>query len=182
MKRSRLLCGLSLAIAACRPSAVQDSPPATSDYELRTDLSHYKARPTQRVYGSYMYAFQVVAHFRNRSNHAVFLSSCYPDSQQPKYDVAVAKTSSSNQESAYSLAWACVGHDRQLAVHPGVERTDTLTLHGPTSWDGRTQQPFGLVEGSFRLIYGVQECRGSTECERAVAPVSSNEFRVTVTR
>jgi hypothetical protein len=178
---------LTLLVAASRATAAQEVPtvvgPATAAYELQTDLTRYQARATERIYDSPVYAFKVVALFRNRSSRAVFLSTCRPDALQPKYDVVLAKGPSAHESfAAYSLAWAGVGHDRQLEVRPGATRIDTLTLHGPTSWDGRTKQPLGAVEGSFHLVFGVHNCRGTSQCEVSVVPISSNEFRVTIVR
>ena len=35
----------------------------------------------------------------------------------------------------------------------GDERVDTLEISGPNAWDGRTGEPFGVLEGRPRNYY-----------------------------
>ena len=106
--------------------------------------------------------FRVIARFRNPTTDTLYLARCYPDSKHPVYGVVAVD--SGGPESAYGPFWACVGHDRQFAVAPGVYRIDTLLISGPNAWDGRTKVARGVLEGRFRLYYEVQTCRGDGAC------------------
>lgn len=55
--------------------------------------------------------------------------------------------------SGYDLAWACPASE-PLILAAGAERTDTLSIFGPTGRDGQTQAPLGALDGDFVLHYG----------------------------
>lgn len=143
-----------------------------------TDADAYVAVPTERIWDFYQHDFRVVARTTNRTNATLYLQRCRPESTIPMYDVAFADTSMDRRRAAYSLAWACVGHDRHIELLPGAVRVDTLLLHGPNMWDGRTHAPIGEIEGAFRLSYRVSRCRSDGGCELPDTVWYSNVFQV----
>jgi hypothetical protein len=73
-----------------------------------------------------------------------------------------------------------VGHDQQFEILPGAVRVDTLDVDGPNVFDGRTHEPYGVKEGTFRLYFDVTVARG----DGAPAPDAqrfSNAFVVRTT-
>lgn len=143
---------------------------------VQTDTTEYTARHIGGEGNYRRYGFELVTRFYNAHEDTVFLGRCYPDSPIPIYGVE-AVDSSDRWGAAYSPTWACVGHENPIAVAPGATRVDTLQLVGPTAFDGRTGEPFGVLTGEFRLGYSVNSCRREVGCELQNAGVS-NVFRV----
>jgi len=147
---------------------------------LATDRASYVAR-YESGQGTYrQFTFTVVARFTNHTAGTLYLGRCYPDSPHPIYGVELVDASRSAWGSAFGPAWACVGHDDQIAVAAGETRVDTLQLRGPNGWDGRTGEVFGVMDGAMRLVYHVQECRGDGACPSARLDGRSNAFTVRV--
>jgi hypothetical protein len=171
---------LSVAVPACSTS-VQARSDAITAQALTTDSVEYVAR-SARASSPASYSFRIIARFENRTDKSVFLGRCYPNSPGPVYGLESldAPHTDTNPQSgaAYSPMWACVGHDRQIEVLPTATRTDTLRISGPNTWDGRTQQPFGVLEGRFRLLYFVRLCPGDMPCAVADHMEYSNVFMV----
>lgn len=132
-----------------------------------TDQPSYSA---QRIPGSSVYSFTVVATYFNETRDTVFLETCAPDAPHPEFGVV---TESGASADGYNPAWACVAHDKQIAVAAGTSRTDSLTINGPVMWDGRTGAEIGSLDGVFRLSYTVLSCRREHSC----AAFSSEEAR-----
>jgi hypothetical protein len=147
---------------------------------LHTDRATYVAT---RVGGEGVYTqygFRVEARFNNTGPDTLYLARCYPESPTPIYGVELvdASAASLSSNAAYDGAWACVGHDRQIAVAPRSSRVDTLLIRGPNAWDGITHTPFGTLTGQMRLRYEVQRCRGDGACALPAEAGQSNPFDV----
>ena len=177
MHRTSCLAAL-LALAGC--ASILDPP--GEDTALVTDQASYVAR-YQRGEGSYrQYGFTLVASFQNRTGGPVYLERCYPDTPVPTFGVELVGGVGWAPESGFDPVWACVGHGSQIVVRPGDTRVDTLRIHGPNSWDGRTGAPGGSLEGSFRLVYPAGTCRDVVRCPLPREARSSNAFEVRVER
>lgn len=177
MHRTSRLAAL-LALAGC--ASVLD--PVAEDTALATDQASYVAR-YQGGEGSYrQYGFTIVARFQNRTGEPVYLDRCYPDTPVPIYGVEFVDGAGGARESGFDPIWACVGHESQVVVRPGDTRVDTLRIHGPNSWDGRTGVPSGTLEGSFRLVYQAGSCREVFRCFLPREARSSSVFEVRVER
>lgn len=150
-----------LAVAACTNT------PATGKHlspgHFVVDSGVYTATGGRSPSGTWQ--FTVVARFTNPTTDTLYLARCMPESPQPRYQVDPADLLP--ERAAYSPVWACVGHDRQFGLAPGQSRTDTIVLTGPNIWDGRSGAPEGRFEGSFRLSYHLQACRGDGACRLA---------------
>ena len=143
---------------------------------LQTDVTFYLARKLEATSTYDRYGFTVVATYFNIRHDTVFLERCRSTSRYPIYAVVLAD--STNQGAAYDPPWAC-GSSGCFVVPPRTTRVDTLNIVGPNSWDGVTGEPFGPMEGTFRLRYNVWWCRGATACKAPTAESTSNAFRVT---
>ena len=164
MRARSIACAvLFLASVGCESStsplsdSLRDLGPVPDD-AFTTDATGYVAREFERLWGQPRYRFTVVSRFVNRGPLPLFLGRCYPDSTKPTFSVVLADMSPT--ESAYSGAWACVGHDRQFVVAPGSVRVDTVEVQGPNMFDGMTHRPFGITEGAFRLYFDVRLAPG----------------------
>jgi hypothetical protein len=169
---------LILVVACGTATAARNADPASSG--LHTDRTAYVAT---RVGGEGVYTqygFRVEARFNNMSRDTLYLARCYPESPTPIYGVELVDTpaASFREGAAYSGAWACVGHDRQIAVAPHSSRVDTLLIRGPNAWDGVSHIPFGTLTGRMRLRYEVQRCRGDGACAASGDAGRSNPFDV----
>ncbi len=171
---STFLLALILSASCGAPGA--DAIEAPQGGVLTTDATSYEARSLSSVQGRW--AFNVVVRYTNPTAQPIYLARCYPNSPQPIYGVQL--TDGSNAEgAAYSLAWACVGHDKQILVAPGATRVDTLTLGGPNASDGVTGRFYGALTGRFRIFYDPQGCTGDGACRIMTDSLRySNEFRV----
>lgn len=171
-----LLLGLGCSNAVSAPDADLASP------GLHTDRSAYVATRIGGEGAYTQYGFRVEARFTNDGRDTLYLARCYPESPTPLYGVELADSPGASfvHGAAYRGAWACVGHDRQIAVGPGATRVDVLELRGPTAWDGVTHTPFGTLTGRMRLRYVVQRCRGDGACALSGDAGRSNAFDVTL--
>lgn len=169
----------SLALAACESGPFL---PAEGEPMIRTDRTEYVAEYVEGS-GSYsVYGFTVVARFTNTTGKTVFLGRCYPDTPHPTFDVVLVGAEDAWDASGYLTAWACVGHSQQFRLEPGQRRVDTLYVAGPNGHDGRTGEPYGVVEGSFRLRYDVRYCPEDCRDEVPDDLSRSNAFEVRVVR
>ena len=161
-------------------ASAPDSDPGSSG--LHTDRATYVATRVNGQGNYAQYGFRIVARFDNTSPDTLYLARCYPDSPTPIYGVGLADGPAppSSGRSAYNGAWACVGHDRQIAVAPRSSRIDTLPIRGPNMWDGINRTPIGVLTGRMRLGYEVQRCRGDALCPclaRRDSPIRSTSSR-----
>ena len=150
MTRMRwLVVGCAAVLASC--SGVNE--PLSGNFGepgLTTDASEYTAHVIDDGFGPSRYSFQVIARFHNATSSTIYLARCYPDTPYPIYGVSAVGEPPSAGGAAYDPVWACVGHDRQIAVPAGSTRTDTLTIAGPNAFDGITHVGIGRTEGRFR--------------------------------
>lgn len=131
------------------------------------------------------YHFTLVSRFENRSQKAIYLGRCFPDSKQPLFSVVNADSASSGDfknEPAYGQVWACVGHDRQFEILPGQVRVDTLDVEGPNGFNGITGEPHGHVEGTFRLYFEARTKRDERSSSIPYRNRVSNPFTVRISR
>jgi hypothetical protein len=150
---------------------------------LVTDATEYTATPIvgEGALVHKRYHFPVISTFTNRSADTVFLGRCFPDSKQPMFTVVGIDSASAfdyRTESAYSAAWACVGHDRQIEIAPGQVRVDTLDIEGPNSFSGTTGVAHGILEGTFRLYFVARNGRDERSPLLPFAKLTSNSFTV----
>ena len=174
-----VLLGTLLGGCSSPPDAFRD----TSSPVL-TDKTLYIARPefADCTGPGCPHAFTVEASYTNRTDRPLYLARCYPDSEAPIYGVRLVALGGED-ESAYNLVWACVGHDEAIEVLPGETRVDTLRLEGPNAFDGETGEPYGALEGEFQLNYQVQICpEEDLTCILIYAAGRSNIFEVRLAR
>jgi hypothetical protein len=149
--------------------------PEDGDVVLSTDREVYIATFIGGTGAYASYGFDVEVRTVNRGSGTVFLPRCYPDSRFPTFALELMDPEA--ERSAYSPNWACVGHDHQIAIRPGESRIDTLRMVGPTAVLHVEQRPLGVFEGTMRIRYFPQACRGNGECRMAGRTVS-NAFQV----
>ena len=168
---------LTLAVGC---SALSTAPGDPASSGLHTDRATYVATRVSGEGAYTQYGFRVEARFNNTGPDTLYLARCYPESPTPSYGVELvdAPAASDRERAAYSGAWACVGHDRQIAVAPHSSRVDTLLIRGPNAWDGISHTPFGTLTGQMRLSYAVQRCRGDGACALPPEAGRSNPFDV----
>ena len=142
------------------------------DGAFTTDATSYVAVGIPRG----RYRFTVISRFENRGAATLYLGRCYPNSPHPLFGVELATPTS--QKSAYSGIFACVGHDKQFAIQPGVVRIDTLQVQGPNAFDGHTHEPLGVTNGEFRLYFDVRLAPGDGAPSAPNGLHLSNTFRV----
>jgi hypothetical protein len=157
--RIRHVLAVMLLVGCGAGSPVDPTSLDSADYVLTTDRASYVA-VGEGTAPWRSYHFTVVATFTNRGPTTVFLENCGPASTHPTYSLS----DDGPGVSGYAPNWACAGHNAQLAVRPGMTRTDTLAIFGPTAVDGVTKEPLGSLAGVKRLHYFVQACRGAGEC------------------
>ena len=168
-----------LVFVSCSPNPSKVSPPTDnpkSDLPLQTDKTVCKA-----VYlsgeGIYkQYGFTLQAEFINTSEQTVYFENCLPDSPTPMYVVNLI----SSGASAYNVPWACVGHDKHVAVAPDETFEVSLKIQGPNSWDGITKEPYGVLEGRFQLVFKTF-CKDDTEA-CPLKDLTPNTFEVLLER
>lgn len=142
------------AVVACSDAG----PSAPSTRLLTTDSASYVANPI----GGNSVDVRVITTLRNASPLPMSLPRCTTDAHSPIYSVEL--TPGEPGTAAYDPAWGCVGGAPPLIVAPGAVRVDTLLLRGP-AFGGSDGKPIGLLEGSFRIVYGGEQ---------------SNAFRITL--
>jgi len=151
--------------------------PGWDDPQIVTDQASYTARVIEENGTWTQYGFTLVARFTNKTKDDLYLGRCFPDTPIPIYGVK-SVDDPEGWGAGYSFAWACVGENGFL-IEPGESRVDTLQMHGPNAWSGKTGEPYGVLEGRFRLVYSVRyclDCRDRPPEELRV----SNVFRVTL--
>ena len=173
---------VTAALAACGPAGEIVAPASVDGEALRTDATAYRAVYRGGAGAGVTYGFRVVATFTNPLPVAVYLARCYPDSPRPTFGIELVgdTAGAGGWGSAFSRAWACVGHDRQFVVAPGATRVDTLDVAGPNAWQGGA--PRGRFDGRVRVVYGVSTCPGDGGCPGAGELGASNAFDVVVAR
>lgn len=160
---------------------------ACKDCFLTTDKAAYVA-PQMHGDGALVhtrYHFRLVSRFENRSKQPIYLHRCFRNSEQPLFSVVNVDSASVGDwknEPAYAQPWACVGHDRQFEILPGEVRIDTLEVEGPNSFNGRTGEPHGRVEGTFRLYFEAHTGRDERSQWIPYRNRVSNPFTVRVSR
>lgn len=184
LNRFFLIGSVLILLASCAAEPGQSGPdetptnevrdPAPTDGSLQTDKDTYTASCQGEGY-SRRCTVTLTMTYTNQTDAAVYFDLCYPDDTSPIYYVG----SLTREESAYNPIWACVGHDRFIEVSPGEQRVDVLEISGPNSADGRTGQPFGVLEGRMQLGYSANFCPDEyNSCELLQEAVTSNVFTV----
>lgn len=176
----------ALVLAGCRstPLPAESKPqpqtpaevrsPLPSDGLLKTDQDVYTTDCQGEGYTKQC-MFTLVTTYTNSTDGTIYFDHCYPDDTYPIYSIRGLM----KEESAYSGAWACVGHDRSVKVLAGEKRVDTLEISGPNAWDGRTGEPFGVLEGRLQVSYTAYTCADEDEaCALPDEVATSNLFEV----
>lgn len=159
---------------------VIDRPPRIELPSPLLDRTEYTATYVRGEGQGSTYGFTIIARYENTTADTLYLPRCRPRDRTPEYGVEAIDDTT--KESAYDGVWLCVGHDSPIVVAPHTARVDTLRIEGPNSFDGKTNEPLGTLEGEFRLIYTV-----STKCREPLCRTRSEErrspaFRVHVAR
>lgn len=179
-----------LALTGCgadRPVAAPEQPsappevraPLPNDGSLQTDKATYTATCQGEGY-SQSCSVTLELTYTNQTDATVYFDHCFPEDTSPIYSVRGL----TQEESAYSPYWGCVGHDRSVEVLAGKTRTDTFEVSGPNAWDGQTGEPFGVLEGRLQILYTAHTCasEGNTggygACELPDETATSNIFTV----
>lgn len=153
-----------LALAGCASGSGSPTGPDSGDLMLSIDRASYTSAPLAGPGTFLTHGFTLIATFTNQGAAPVYLARCFPDTPIPIYSVRLVDSPDDALGSAYSPAWACVGHDQQIRVAPGSTRTDTLLIAGPNGTVGITHEPLGALSGEMRLSYQVQGCPGDGKC------------------
>lgn len=148
--------------------------PMPTDGSLNTDRDVYIPDCQGEGYNKRC-SFTLVMTYTNQTDTTIYFDHCYPDSTYPIYFIRGL----TKEESAYGGAWGCTGHDRSVKVLPGEKRVDTLGISGPNAWDGRTGEPFGILEGRLQISYDAYTCADElTACSLPDEAATSNLFEV----
>lgn len=150
---------------------------------IQTDETAYDAYWVWTRQDERGYAFELVTQLTNPYPDTLYLDNCRPNNRHPIYAVRLVSASEGAEVSegaAYDPGWACVGHNRQLALAPGATRVDTMLLSGPNAFDGRTGEAFGVREGRMQIRFELQQCRGSANCRLPDSLAVSNAFDVRI--
>ena len=175
-----LLTGCASAPKPSQPTSSEPQPievrdPSPTDGSLQTDEDIYTASCQGEGYNQRC-TVTLTMTYTNQTDAAIYLGLCYPDDTSPIYHV-----DGLTRESAYSAAWACVGHDKAIEVLPGEQRVDVLKISGPNAWDGMTGKPFGLLKGRLQIFYETSSCPGESDlCKLPRETATSNVFTVTL--
>lgn len=169
--RVLLLAASTVALTGCS----EGTGPGSDDLaaSLRTDLTSYDATYVGGEGAYQRYGFELIATFSNQGTGTLYLLRCAPDSKVPLFQLRGIGI-----ESGFNRAFACLGHDKHLAVEPGATRVDTLSINGPTEWSGDSH--VGSLEGDFELHYFVAPCPSACGDEAVGGWGVSNRFRVQV--
>jgi hypothetical protein len=149
---------------------------------LQVDRREYEAACIEGKGDDCTYGFTIIASYVNQTAETLFIARCLPSDRGPEYGLKVVDDTM--KYAAYDPVWGCVGHDYPVVVAPRATRVDTLRLRGPNAWDGKTNQPWGIFDGEFRLIYRVARCRWARRgtCNTLPKREYSEPFAVHVTR
>ena len=155
---------------------------------VEIDRDAYVAVLDWEVEPYHQYAFDLVARYRNTTADTVYLTQRYFDQTRPDY--AVVDTTG-RRRSAYDPLDTPVGRVwlppntapappppvYLLPVPPCGVRADTLRVIGPNGWTA-SDEPFGALEGAFRLAYSVRGCGG--RCVLPDTAATSGWFTVSI--
>ena len=148
--------------------------PMPSSGFLKTDQDVYTADCKGEGYTKKC-KFTLVMTYTNSADSTIYFNHCYPDDTYLIYSIRGL----TKEESAYSGAWACVGHERSVKVLAGGTRVDTLEISEPNAWDGKTGRPFGVLEGRLQVSYTAYTCADESEaCALPSEVATSNVFEV----
>jgi hypothetical protein len=143
---------------------------------VQTDKTRYTATLTSdSTDGIADYSFSMKVRYQNRTATTIYLRSCGED--RPVYTVTTP--ASDTARSGYEQVWAC-GATTPIPLRPGEVRRDTFRIDGPTSRDGRTSEPLGVLEGSFRFVYQASRSENEDGDRLPERLTSSNVFEVQI--
>jgi hypothetical protein len=149
-----VLCGLA---AACDGSSPTDLALAAGIHTDRLVYEAERRRPGNPLYP--LYGFTIVATFSNPTPTYLKVGACGAGRSWflRLVDGAVGEASGYNPVPTLE---ACDAH---VIVGPRQTRTDTLRIEGPSGYDIGFV-PMGVMEGRFRLEYGVSICDWDGTC------------------
>lgn len=161
-------------------SVAGESDPGFQRLVLETSDSLYVAEEEMQAERP-LYGFDLVTRLHNRSGHEVCLNRCYPTDRSPIYYLILIEPFD-EFGAAYNAGWACVGHQDPISIAPGHTRTDTIHVQGPHFWRDESEQPHGVLEGTFRLSFEDRACTLGAEEELPDSLFVSNSFEVRLSR
>lgn len=168
---------IPILFASC--AIVGDEPWAEIDLDdiaIETDQSSYIAeRATELELQAY--TFILISQFKNNSERTLYLARCRSSSVHPNYDIKLMDEESSSI-SAYSGFENCAGRTDPIMIHSGQARIDTLQISGPNAWENGTNEPIGVLQGTFRVVYDALTCPAGDRCEIPDSLAWSNEFEI----
>lgn len=150
-------------------SGCSDATSPTATAALSTDVSAYIATPWD-VGLSGAYRFTIIARFENTGNTPAHLPCTSAECTRPGFGVLLM-SSDTTAMSGYNPVALAVAYNKSIIVAPGETRVDTLTIVGPTMRDGHTNEPIGVMEGTYQLMYASEACNATGGCR-------SNNFTV----
>lgn len=172
-----------LTLAACAADSAFGPPIERGNEMIQTDALEYVATLRGGSGAHKRYGVKIVATFTNRTEMPLWLERCFPTSPQPMYNISIDEQQNGADFSKmpmYSYAHACVGHDQQFRVEPGAQRTDTLDVSGPNTW--QNDKPLGRSDGRMRISYIVSTCRGDLPCPLVGFETRSHPFDMRIAR
>ncbi len=168
---------LSILLLVATLPACERAPtdPQRGSEAAQTDRPSYTAEylggaGTYRTYG-----FTVVSTLRNISGRTLYLQ------RFPRYSVQLLD-GQNGEGNAYETYYSLLAPENPWPFLPDEVRTDTIHISGPNRWSGDTGQPYGTLEGTFRLRYWLGTCP-DPDVFACLAPdslVVSNPFSVVV--
>jgi hypothetical protein len=150
-------------------SGCSDATGPTATAALSTDASAYIATPWDNGLSG-AYRFTIIAQFKNTGNTSAHLPCSSAECTRPGFGVRLV-SSDTTAISGYDPVWLAIAYNKSIIVAPGETRVDTLTIVGPTIRDGHTNEPTGVMEGTYQLLYASEACNATGGCR-------SNKFTV----
>ena len=111
-----------LALTGGRPCRAQTPSP------LQVDRTEYRATCLKGRGGVCSYGFTLVARYKNRTAHSLYLSTCQPRDGAPTYGIPVIDDTT--EGSGYEPFWACGGHEFPIVLASGATRVDGAWTSG----------------------------------------------------
>jgi len=115
--------------------------------------------------------FAIVATLRNDAAEVLYPATC--DGRTPMVNLG-----SYSSGSAYEPVDACVGL-AGIELQPYAVRVDTISIVGPSIFDGKTGVGYGALSGTLALSYTLATCTDVDRCRAGIVSATSGPFTVT---
>lgn len=143
-------------------SGCSDATSPTATAALSTDASAYTATPWD-VGLPGAYRFTIIARFKNTGSASAHLPCYSEECTWPGFGVRLV-SSDTTAISGYDPVGLAIAYNKSIVVAPGETRVDTLTIVGPTMRGGHTNEPIGVMEGTYQLLYASEACNATNGC------------------